>query len=113
MKLFRIVQLISTAVMVASVATAQSQKVADIDAVIKGKVSGNQYTNEYFGVVVPIPEPNTYVQTNPLIRKNRAKLLEVINDTSANRYIFDVVTEASDDMSATSYARALRRGLEE
>ncbi len=45
----QLLRLVAITLLVISAAISQPPKIADIDSVTNGKVSGNQYSNAYFG----------------------------------------------------------------
>jgi hypothetical protein len=62
-------------------AEAQHQKKFDMKAVASaGHLNGpSEYENDYFGVTVRLPEPNSYLALNTLTAENRTILLEAVN----------------------------------
>jgi len=100
---------------IASVPPAQT---ADIKTVVaQGRVVGTDYKNDYFHVVVHIPQPNTYQDINTIVTENRAQLLNAANTTGPmeQRHSFAIVIHSVNIpglQSTAQFVRSVRHNLE-
>jgi hypothetical protein len=104
----------------ARVTGAQHQEKSDMKVVAAaGHLNGSsEYQNDYFGVRVRLPEPNSYLKLNSLTAENRAILLEAVNARGnlEQRHNFVIVAHSSyiggHEVSAEEFVRAVCQQLE-
>jgi hypothetical protein len=99
---------------------AQSPRKIDIKAVVRaGHLNGpkSEYENDYFGVTVRLPEPNTRLVLNGLVKNDRAILLEAMNEKGdiSEWHKFAIDVQSADLPSLTSitqFVQTLRHQVE-
>lgn len=89
----------------------RSAKSADIKAVVaEGRLTGAEYVNNYFRVIVHIPQPNTWKKINTIVDTDRAQLLEAVNAKGprAQRHNFAIIVHSSNIPGLRSLAQYVR-----
>ena len=99
---------------------AQPQKKVGIKAVAQAghfNKAKSEYENDYFGLVVRLPEPNSSLVLNGLVEEDRAVLVKAVNDHGASDewHKFGIDVHSADIpglVSVTQFVQSLRHQQE-
>jgi hypothetical protein len=85
--------------------------------VTKGRMEGSQYVNDFFHVVVEVPQPTDSLRLNTIVHADSVQLVMAVKSEGPidERFMFSVIAksmERPDSFTTEQFVRSVRHNLE-